>query len=160
MWQLFIHHRPYHTLEKVKGGQLYTDWVGSLGSSHLKKLTWVFCPGHSGVRGNERADELAGSALPGEERLTLDPPTVLQAVTAHLHQQEQAPDSHTLDVLTEKGVQRGAGCMKDLCGSVRRRYNQLLFNTISIHTLRWTIQRRAEQIWVCPDCNDADSSTE
>ena len=133
------------TLEKVKGGQLYADWVGPLGSSHLKKLTWLFCPGHSGVRGNERADHLAGSAALGEERLTLDPPTVLQAVRAYLHQQEQAPSSHTLDVLTEKGVQRGAGCMKDLFGPARRRYNQLLFNTISVHTLQWTIWRQAEQ---------------
>ena len=29
---------------------------------HLRKLLWVYCPGHAGVKGNERADTLAGKA--------------------------------------------------------------------------------------------------
>ena len=148
------------TLEKVRCGQLYADWVEPLRNSHLKKLTWLFCPGHSGVRGNERADRLAGSAQPGEDRLILDPPAVIKSVKLHLQQQESTPNSYTLDMLQEKGVQRGAGCQKDLSGLARRVHNQMLFNTISLPTLRWTMERRAEQIWVCPDCSDAASSTE
>ena len=165
---LWLEHQPYthaviatdsmSTLKKVKGGQLYADWMKPLEGSHLKRFTWLFCPGHSGVRGNERADRLAGLAQPGQGRLTLDPPTVLRAVRTNIQQQEPVPDSYTLEVLLEKGVQRGAGCREDLCGAARRIHNQLLFETISIHTLRWTVERRAEQIWVCPDCSDADSS--
>ena len=145
------------TLEKIMKGQLYADWLELLWCSQLRKLTWLFCPGHSGVRGNERADRLAGSAQPGEGTLTLDPPLVLRATKTSLQEQEPTPDSYTLEVLLEKGVRRGAGCSEDLCGSARRVHNQLLFETISIYTLRWTMERRAEQIWVCPDCNEADS---
>ena len=29
---------------------------------HLQKLLWVYCPGHAGVKGNDRADTLAGKA--------------------------------------------------------------------------------------------------
>ena len=27
-----------------------------------RKLLWVYCPGHAGVKGNDRADRLAGKA--------------------------------------------------------------------------------------------------
>ena len=50
------------TLQKVKGGHLYADWIGCIGDSQLLSVTWLFCPGHSGVKGNERADTLAGEA--------------------------------------------------------------------------------------------------
>ena len=29
---------------------------------HLRKLQWVYCPGHAGVKGNDRADRPAGKA--------------------------------------------------------------------------------------------------
>ena len=29
---------------------------------HLRNLLWVYCPGHAGVKGNDRADRLAGKA--------------------------------------------------------------------------------------------------
>ena len=31
-------------------------------TSCLERLTWVYCPGHAGVRGTERADRLATAA--------------------------------------------------------------------------------------------------
>ena len=30
---------------------------------HLRKLMWVYCPRHAGVKGNDRADRLAGKAI-------------------------------------------------------------------------------------------------
>ena len=32
---------------------------------HLRTLLWVYCPGHAGVKGNDRADRLAGKAVAG-----------------------------------------------------------------------------------------------
>ena len=29
---------------------------------HLRKILWVYCPEHAGVKGNDRADALAGKA--------------------------------------------------------------------------------------------------
>ena len=38
------------------------DWNVSIVDIHLRKLLWVYCPGHAGVKGNDRADRLAGKA--------------------------------------------------------------------------------------------------
>ena len=37
-------------------------WYASIFDIHLRKLLWVYCPGHAGVKGNDRADRLAGKA--------------------------------------------------------------------------------------------------
>ena len=37
------------------------DWNVSMVDIHLRKL-WVCCPGHAGVKANDRADRLAGKA--------------------------------------------------------------------------------------------------
>ena len=42
-------------LQKVKSGMGSPD-------IHLQKLLWVYCHGHAGVKGNDRADRLAGKA--------------------------------------------------------------------------------------------------
>ena len=66
------------TLEKLKSGYLYSDWEDTIKASSIERVTWLFCPGHAGVLGNVRADELAGSAAMGAgERICLDAPTVL-----------------------------------------------------------------------------------
>ena len=62
---------------------LYADWKATIRESSLERVAWIFCPGHAGVTGNERADKLAGEAKVGGN-LTLDPPTVLTAVRENL----------------------------------------------------------------------------
>ena len=49
-------------LQKVKNGVGSPDWNVSMVDIHLRKLLWVYCPGHAGVKGNDRADSLAGKA--------------------------------------------------------------------------------------------------
>ena len=49
-------------LQKVKSGMGSPDWNESMVDIHLRKLLWVYCPGHAGVKGNDRADRLAGKA--------------------------------------------------------------------------------------------------
>ena len=51
------------TLQKVQKENLYADWVSTISDSCLERLTSVFSPGHAGVKGNERADCLAGDAV-------------------------------------------------------------------------------------------------
>ena len=136
------------TLDKIKTGMLYADWVESINRSNLQCVRWIFCPGHSGVHGNERADALADQAL-NESTLTLDPVTVLSLVCDHL----------TTMTLKDNGFKRGASRTSDLRGASRRRTNQLLTGTISLDTLRWTLQRRGEQLWSNPTCDDPDLAT-
>ena len=49
-------------LQKVKNGMGSPDWHVSVFDIHLQKLLWIHCPGHAGVKRNDRADRLAGKA--------------------------------------------------------------------------------------------------
>ena len=71
------------TLHRVQKENLYTDWVSTISDSCLERLTWVFSPGHAGVKGNEHADCLAGDAII-DDNLTLDLATVVQCMTQQL----------------------------------------------------------------------------
>ena len=136
---------------------LYADWVTAIKQSNLQSVRWIFCPGHSGVRGNERADALADLAV-NQSTLTLDPATVLSLVCEHLDTQREDSSQTTIN-LKNCGFKRGAGRTSNLRGAIRRRTNQLLTGTISLDTLRLTQQRRGEQLWSNPTCDDPDSAT-
>jgi len=143
------------TLDKVRCGFLYADWITAITASSLRTITWIFCPGHAGVKGNERADQLAGTAdITGS--LTLDPPTVTALVRDHLVGKRE-DSSYTLELLKEKGVQSGQGMLSNRRNPSRRLLNQLLMETISTHTLRWTLLRRDEEIWMESDSEDSNS---
>lgn len=144
------------TLEKVKRGYLHVDWISLIKDSQLQFITWVFSPGHAGVRGNERADQLAGEAEVNQE-LTLDPPMVLAHVKEHLVSKRPETTSYTKELLLDKRVEAGEGRRCLLRGAARRQYNQLLMETVSLHTLRSTLKMRGEQIWTCPTCLDPDA---
>ena len=62
-------------------------------------------------------------------------------------------------LVQNKGIQRGDGRKSELRGASRRYSNQLATETASRHTLWWQLQRRAKQMWACPECNDANSGT-
>ena len=72
------------TLQKIQKN-LTADWVstGTFSDSCPERLTWVFSPGHAGVKGIEHADCLAGDAIIDND-LTIDPKTVVQFVTQQL----------------------------------------------------------------------------
>jgi len=65
---------------------------------HLQKLLRVNCPGHAGVKGNDRGDKLAVKALGRSE--------VLRSLRHYLRAQSQG--RHTIDRLEERGMERGA----------------------------------------------------
>ena len=43
-------------LQKVKCGMESPVWNVSMVDIHLRKLLWVYCPGHTGVTGNDQTD--------------------------------------------------------------------------------------------------------
>ena len=49
------------------------------------------------------------------------------------------------------------GRKSDLRGPARRYSNQLLMETVSMPTLRWTLLRRGEEIWSSPFSDDPNS---
>ena len=48
--------------KKVKNRMGGSEWNVSVVDIHLEKLPWVYCPGHVGVKGNDRTDRLTGKA--------------------------------------------------------------------------------------------------
>ena len=67
--------------------------------------------------------------------------------------------SFTLDLLKEKKVVRGDGRHSTLHGPAKRRANQMLMETVSMHTLRWTLQRRGESLRIIYDDDEEPTLT-
>lgn len=79
----------------------------------------------------------------------MDPPAVRDAVQDMLSATSVDEDSHTVRRLIERNVAHGDGRQGELYEPAKRSSNQLLMETISIYTLRWTLQRRGE--WTTTD---------
>ena len=71
---------------------------------HLRKLLWVYCPGHVGVKGSDRADTLVGNATL-TSGLLLGISEVLRSLRHYLPAQTQG--HHTIDRLEDRGLERG-----------------------------------------------------
>ena len=97
-----------------------------------RKLLWVYCPGHAGVKGNYRADRLAGKAtvISG---LLLGRSEVLRSLRHYLRAQSYG--HHTIDRLEKRGVERGSARRSSLKGRERAIVNQTNLGTVSKATL-------------------------
>ena len=81
------------------------DWNVSMFHIHLRKLLWLYCPGHAGVKGNDRADRLAGNATL-TSGLLLERSDVMRSLKHYLWAQSQG--HHSIDRLEERGVESGS----------------------------------------------------
>lgn len=70
-------------LRKTKSGDIWSEWVPGIDSSHLQVRVWVYCPDHTGVRGYKRAYRLASAAI-AVRTATVDKGGVLMAVFRYL----------------------------------------------------------------------------
>ena len=132
-------------LQKVKAGMIRSEWLDPLQRIRLNKVTWMYCPGHAGVKGNERADRLAGTATI-EEGLLLGKSEVLRQLRKILQTNHQ-PQHHSVDRLQERGVQKGSGRWLTMRGRDRAIFNQTSIGTISRATLNTLLKDGAERIW-------------
>ena len=142
-------------LKKVERGFLRQEWVNTLDGSTVRSITWIFCPGHSGVKGNEEADQMAGNA-PITEDVRLDRDEILRRLEQHLRdaEEKETEEHHALVRMRGNGFQRGKGKKLRLAGKERRWYNQTATGTISMATLRAVMMRGTEHLWTCPMCED------
>ena len=76
----------------------------SIFNFHFRKLLWVYCPEHTGVRGNGRADKLAGKASITWGGLRLGRSEVLRSLRHYPRAKCQGHDS--TDHLEERDVER------------------------------------------------------
>ena len=71
----------------------------------LRKLLLVYCPGHAGVKGDDRADRLAGEATLASG-LVFGRSKVLRSLRHHLRAQSQG--HYTIGRPEERGVEEEA----------------------------------------------------
>ena len=123
------------------------DWHTAMHSLRLRRLLWIYCPGHAGVSGNERADRLASTAdiTPG---LQLGRAEVFRGLRNFLNRDR--PEHHSTDRLKERGVEKGSGRHSTLHGRERSVFNLANVGTVSRATLGKLLRDGTERVWAFP----------
>ena len=120
----------------------------SLGRANMEKVSFIFVPGHAGVRGNEQADRLAGRATGGSGH-AMDRTDILNALREAGRVNDFSNDcvSATMTRLQEHQVKRGTARQERYAGSQRRIVNQHRTGAVSRYTLREILRRGSEHLW-------------
>ena len=132
-------------LHKVESGMGCPDWHTAMHSLRLQRLLWIYCPGHAGVSGNERADRLASTA-DITSGLQLGRAEVLRGLRNFLN--TDRPEHYSTDHLKERGWRNEAADISpseignDLC-STRQ--------TLALFRERETAERRGGARWGISD---------
>ena len=98
-----LHKKKKKKKEEVKSGMGSPGWNVSMVDIDLRKLLWVYCLGHAGVKANDRAARLAGKATLASA-LIFERSEVSRSLRHYLRAQSQG--HHTIDYLEERGVDR------------------------------------------------------
>ena len=134
-------------------------WIASRGNSQTTNVTiltdlmrllqtvnkWMYCPGHTEVNGNDRAERLACKATL-TSGLRLGRSEVLRSLRLYLRAQSQR--HHTNDPLEERGVERGSARRSSLKGRETAIVNQTIIGTVSKATL-WKLLRDGVERIMC-----------
>ena len=108
------------------------DWHTVMYNLRLQRLLWIYCLGHTGVSGNERADRLASTA-DITSGLQLGRAEVLRGLRDFLNMDK--PEHHSTDRLKERGWEKGSCRHSILQGRERSVFNQTNIGTVSRATL-------------------------
>ena len=148
-------------LRKIETGWARRHWMESLGRSKLTKISFIFVPGHAGVRGNERADRLAGMAAVQSGR-AMDQADIINSLRerGRVHDSRNSGESTTLTRLQELKVKCGVARQERYAGRQRRIVNQQRTGVVSRHTLMDILRRdRSTYGLICSTCSDGDPTT-
>ena len=130
-------------LRRLEGGFSPPEWWTFSG-----KIDWIFCPGHSGIALNEKADRLAaGSCTTSRINLSVSD---IRGIIQHRHQLADAEreDGREIARMREGGLTRGWVRSSRRRGSSVRISGQLASGTISRRTLAdLTTEGGAEAAW-------------
>ena len=117
--------------------------VHSHAQSSTTKSSWIYCPGHTGVGWNERADRLASTADVTSD-LQLGRAEVLRGLRNFLYMVR--PEYHSTDRLKRRGVEKLSGRHSPLQGRERSVFNQTHTGTVSRATLGRLLRDGAERV--------------
>ena len=130
-------------IQKVKSGMGRPDWNVSMVDIHLRKPLWVYCPGHAGVKGNDRADTESGGQSNPHNGLLLGRSEMFRSLRHYLRAQ-------SLDRLEERGGERGSARRSSLTGRERAIVSQTKIGTVSKATLGKLLRDGVERILAFP----------
>ena len=134
-------------LQKVKSEMESPDWNVSVVDIHLPKFLRMYCPRHAGVKGNVRADRLAGQATIGSG-LRLGRLEALRNLRHYLRAQSQG--HNTIYRLQERSVERGSARRSFLKGREGTIVDETSIGTISKVSLGKPVRNGVERIWAFP----------
>ena len=112
----------------TESGRWSPDWNVSMVDIRLRKLLWIYCPGHAGVKGNDRADRLAGKATLGSG-LLFGRSKALRSLRHYLQAQSQW--HHTIGRPEERDVERGSARRSSFKGREKATVSQTNIATVS-----------------------------
>ena len=123
------------------------SWITHLPAYNCRcrRLLWVYCLGHAGVKGNDRADTMAGKATLASG-LLLGRSEVLRKSTRH-YLRAQSRGRHTTNRPEERGVERGSARRCSLKGRDRAIVSQTNIGTVSKAMLEKLSKDGVERIW-------------
>ena len=121
------------------------DWYTAMHSLRLQRLLWIYCPGHAGVSGNERADRLASTA---DITSGLQVGRVFRGLRNFLNMDR--PEHHSIDCLKERRVEKGSGRHSTLQGRERSAFNETNIGTVSRAKLGRLLRGKAERVRALP----------
>ena len=116
------------------------DWHTAMHSLRLQRLLYIYCPGHAGVSGNERADRLENTA-----DITSG---LLRGLRNFLNLDRSK--HHSNNRLKERGVEKGGGRHSTLLGRERSVFNQVNIGTVLRATLGRLLRDGVEHVWAFP----------
>ena len=113
----------------------------------LPKLVWVYCPGHAGVEGNDKADRLAGKGTT-TNGLRLGRSEVLRSLRHYLW--AQSLGHHAIDRLKERGMERKSARLSSLKGSEKAIVNQTNIGSVSKAIFGYDLREGDERMRAFP----------
>ena len=127
-------------VSKLQVGMIKDTWA-----HHIRQIKGVFkavyVPGHSGISFNEKADELAGKALPFGDLVRV-PTDVLSDLREKMTEEERIEqDMHwSTQRMKERGWKYGEGAKCTVRGKERSVHTQIETGVITLNTLRKLIE--------------------
>ena len=93
------------TLEKIRGGQLHSDWTTHINYSQISKISLIFCPGHTVIAGKKKVDKLVGEAAISTNKVLLETQTIVKMIFEDLSDScESSFSSLTLQGVKDSGT--------------------------------------------------------
>ena len=137
---------------KVQVGLVREQWIEALRKVRLKVVTCIFVSGHVGVRGNERADQLASCAIVAQGDGAINRADVLNSLRDIARESETSvdDDSFSMARIKDQDLKCGVARSEHFGGRRRMMVNQQRTGPVSRSVMVDTLRVRSEQLWTCP----------